>query len=695
LGSLIVAELLLELFSEEIPARMQARAEADIARMLEAAFKEKGLTHDDIATFSTPRRLVAVVNGLPTSTPDTSEERRGPRVDAPEKAIEGFKNSLPQGAVIEQRAEKKGTFFYARIEEKGGVTIDAISNFLPKLIENFPWPKSMRWGTKAMRWVRPLQSMLCLFDGQTVSFEVDGIGAGNVTQGHRFMSSGELAVKDFADYKKKLRAANVILDPAERREIILKDATKLAEKAGLELIEDEALLIEVGGLVEWPVVMMGNFSTGFMDVPAEALISEMKHHQKYFSTRDKDGELSNHFIFVSNIEGDADAIIDGNARVLGARLADAKFFWDRDCAKKLDDFLPALDDIIFHERLGSVGERVERIEKLAGELAEPIGCKPELAKRAAHLAKADLVSGMVGEFPDLQGVMGGYYVAAQGEDAAVAAAIRDQYSPKGPDDACPTAPVSVALALAEKIDSLVGFFAIDEKPTGSKDPFALRRAALGVIRLITENNIRINLREVISIAIKSHSQSSDKAIPQGDQSRIVADLLTFFADRLKVQQREKGVRHDLIDAVFSLGGEDDLVRLLKRVEALQSFLATDDGENLLAGYKRATNIVRIEEKKDGTKYDGPVDPEFLEAMEEKVLHDAIELATAAVNGAVEDERYGDAMAAIAVLRAPIDTFFDSVKVNVDDAGKRANRLRLLASIGTSLHGVADFSQIEG
>lgn len=694
-----MAEFLLELFSEEIPARMQARAEADLARLVEAGLKDAGLKFTGLKTYSTPRRLTLVIDGLPTEQPDVSEERRGPSTSAPEQAVAGFKRSLPEGAVVEEREEKKGTFYYAKIEKKGGKTADALSAFMPNMIETFPWPKSMRWGAGKMRWVRPLHSIICLLDGEMIVGSVD-VGETtvsakthkvpeqwqamqvpvpkvfeNITYGHRFMSDGGIIVENFADYEAKLRAAHVMLDPAERREKIFADARKLAGDKGLQLVEDDALLHEVAGLVEWPVVLMGEFSNSFMDVPSEALVSEMKHHQKYFATRDNSGNLSPHFVFVANIEGDAAAITRGNERVLSARLSDAKFFWDQDRARKLDDFLPALSDIVFHKQLGTVADRVARMETLAGALATYIGgCDADKARRAAHLSKADLVSGMVGEFPDLQGTMGRYYAQAQGEDAEVAAAIGEHYSPQGPNDACPTAPVSVAVALAEKIDSLVGFFAINEKPTGSKDPFALRRAALGVIRLITENDLRLGLQSDLGF--------SD-------------DLMAFFADRLKVQQKEKGTRHDLIDAVFSLGGGDDLVRLLARVSALQAFLATDDGENLLAGYKRASNIVRIEEKKDQIQYDGAVDPELLSAAEEKLLHDAIELAQAAVNTAVVDERFEDAMAAIAALRAPIDAFFENVTVNAEEADTRANRLRLLSAIRGSLNAVADFSKIEG
>jgi glycyl-tRNA synthetase beta chain len=670
-----MAELLLELFSEEIPARMQAKAEADLSRLLSSAFKEGNLSFDNIKTYSTPRRITAVVAGMALTQADINDERRGPSISAPAKAVEGFKRSLPEGAVIEERVEPKGTFYYAKIEKKGGDTDEFLELRLMVYLASLNWPKSMRWGDRDGKWVRPLHSILCLFAGKDVLISVAGVSSGKTTQGHRFLAGESFAVNDFADYEAKLRQAFVILDPVERRQIIKEKSTKLAADKGLTLVDDPALLAEVAGLVEWPVPMMGSFDKAFLKVPAEALVSEMKHHQKYFATRDKNGNLSPNFIFVANIEGDAELIRSGNERVLGARLSDAKFFWDQDCAKKLEDFLPALQDIVFHEKLGTVAEKSARVEKLAGELARLIpNCDAKLAKRAAHLAKADLLSGMVGEFPDLQGVMGSYYAAAQGEDAVVATAIREHYSPKGPSDFCPSAPVSIALAMAEKIDVLSGFFAIDEKPTGSKDPFALRRAALGVIRLITENNIRLGLQKDLGL--------SD-------------DLLPFFADRLKVQQKEKGMRHDIIDAVFARSGEDDLVRLLAQVSALQAFIETSDGENLLAAYKRAGNIVRIEEKKDKTSSWGEVDESQLSAPAEKQLFKALLNVSTEIAQKLAAENYQAVMTAIASLRTPLDAFFDNVVVNADDRALRANRLALLSRIKLACDLVADFSKIEG
>jgi len=664
-----VAELLLELFSEEIPARMQPRAEADLKRLLEAALTENSLEFQKVNTYSTPRRLTAHISGLPLITADVKEQRKGPKIDAPEQAIAGFSKSA--GLAPGQLSKRDG-YLYATIEKKGRATSDVLAEALPGIITKFPWPKSMRWGAGKLRWVRPLHSILCILDCRVVPFEVDGIASGSATAGHRFLSPGSFEVTDFADYKHKLNKAHVILDAVDRKHVILAFAEKLAKKQGLDLIPDDGLLQEVAGLVEWPVVLMGGFDRAFLEVPEEALISEMRHHQKYFSLK-KGGKLAPNFIFAANIVASdgGKAIIAGNERVLSARLSDAKFFWDQDRKIKLEDRLPALKNIVFHEKLGSIADRSVRIEKLARDIAPFIpGCDAKAASRAAKLAKADLASGMVGEFPDLQGIMGRYYAKEQGEDEEVANAISDQYSPKGPNDSCPTTPVSVALALADKLELLTSMFGIDEKPTGSKDPFALRRAALGVIRLIVENNIRMPLD-------------------------VSAGVLAFLADRLKVQQREKGVRHDLIDAVFSRGGEDDLVRLLARVAALQNFLTSDDGENLLAGYKRAVNIVKIEEKKEGKSHAGKVDAKLLKEKEELALYDGLEMAKGTLSKALKQEDFKAAMAAVANLRKPIDAFFDKVTVNVEDKETRANRLKLLAGIRAALMPIADFSKIEG
>lgn len=673
-----MADLLIELFSEEIPARMQAKAASDLQRMMADALKSAGLNYEGADAYATPRRLALHVTGIPESTPDVREERRGPRVDAPEKAIEGFLRGA--GVVrddLVEREDKKGTFLYAIIEREGRGASEVIAEVLADTIKNFPWPKSQRWGDGSLRWVRPLHSILCLFDGAVVDMEVDGISAGDSTRGHRFMAPEEFTVSDFVDYKQKLLDHKVILD-ADRRQTLIRDtAQTLASAAGLELVEDAGLIAEVAGLVEWPVPMIGSFDASFLEVPEEVLILTMKKDQKYLVTRDPaTGKLANKFIFTANIEpsDDGSAVTGGNERVLTARLSDARFFYEQDLKGKLEDNLPALKDIVFHIDLGTVADRVERMKKLARYLADFIpGCDADAAERAAELAKADLVSGMVYEFPEVQGVMGRYYAQAQGESDAVADAIRDHYAPLGPNDVCPSAPVSIAVALAEKLDTLVGFFGIDQKPTGSKDPYALRRAALGVIRLITENNILISLNQLFT-----------------EES----GLLVFFGDRLKVQQRDKGVRHDLIDAVFAKG-DDDLVRILNRVAALSAFLETDDGTNLLSGYKRAANILKIEEKKDGTSYDKPVDVSKLAASEAEALSAALARAKEAAENALISEDFEGAMAALSGLRAPIDTFFDKVIVNADDTDARASRLALLAEIRTAVNTVADFSVIEG
>jgi len=741
-----MSEFLLELFSEEIPARMQAKASQDLKRLVSDQLKDAGLKFDRADAYVTPRRLCLHIAGLDGEQPDIREERRGPRADAPEKAIDGFlKGAGVSRDQVEIREEKKGAFLYAVIEKKGRKTADVLAEFLPEVIRNFPWPKSQRWGAKGLRWVRPLHSVLCLMDGDVVPFDLgDGLKSGDKTHGHRFLAPEAFNVTSFADYKAKLADAFVVLDPADRKALISAEAHKLAADAGLVLLEDEGLLNELVGLAEYPVVLMGEFDRDFLDVPPEALTSAMKSHQKYFSVVDKNGKLSNKFIFVSNMKTNdhGGKIIDGNERVLRARLADTKFFWDQDLKVRLEDRLPQLDEIVFHEKLGTVGDRVRRLVELSGYIAEKIGSDVAQARRAAELSKADLVSGMVGEFADLQGVMGKYYAERQGEDAAVANAIAEHYAPKGPNDQCPSDPVSIAVALAEKIDTLVGFFDIDEEPTGSKDPFALRRAALGVIRLIVENNIRVGLVDFFykgSVLIKGQylelygNEQVDKTIEGGfigflrsifgkesfstssgprDKLTGNADLSSnseevtsaatsiwklshFFANRLKGHLRDRGVRHDLISAVFILQGQDDLVRLLARVDALQNFLTTEDGEHLLAGYKRAVNIVRIEEKKDDCSHTGQADGSRLTLPEEKELFARLENVSVACESAVAAEKFEEAMGALATLRPVIDAFFDKVTVNSDDEGERRNRLRLLSQIRSTMNGVADFSKIEG
>ncbi|MCP5366592.1 MAG: glycine--tRNA ligase subunit beta [Hyphomicrobiales bacterium] len=698
-----MAELLLELLSEEIPARMQARAAADLQRLVCDGLKEAGLEFARADAFATPRRLALVVDGLPAATPDISEERRGPRADAPEKAIEGFLRG--SGITRDQAVERetpKGTFLFAVIEKKGQATRQVLAQVLPKAMAALPWPKSMRWADRPGRWVRPLHRIVALFDGAVVGFDFNGLRSGNTTLGHRFLAVGEIPVTGFDDYRTRLRAAKVVLDPAERRAIILDRARELAAAEGLVLGDEPALLDEVAGLVEWPVPLVGRIDAAFMDVPAEALVTSMKSHQKYFPLHDGDGNLAARFVVVANTEtrdGNAQ-VVAGNERVLRARLSDAKFFWDQDRRRTLESRAPKLAEITFHAKLGTVAERAERMAALARDLCRHVpGADPDTAARAAHLAKCDLVSEMVGEFPELQGVMGRYYALNDGEPADVARAVAEHYAPQGPGDACPTAPVSVAVALAEKLDTLAGFWAIGEKPTGSKDPYALRRAALGVIRLIIENGLRLSLSAVLERAYwlydDTHADFESVVDAGVEPSAVVADAVSFFADRLKVHLREQGVRHDHIDAVFALGGEDDLVRLLARVAALGDFLASDDGANLLTAYRRAANILRIEEKKDGASYESEADPALFEQDEEAALAAALADSGARARAALDAENFAGAMAALAMLRAPVDSFFDHVTVNCEDARVRANRLRLLSRIRAGLGGVADFSKIEG
>lgn len=706
-----MADLLIELFSEEIPAGMQKKASEDLEAMVLKGLEDAGLKAEASEAYATPRRLVLAVSGLPLGTPDVREERRGPRIDAPEKAIEGFlRGAKVARHECEEREDPKGTFLYAIIEKKGQETASVVAQVLEQTVRNFPWPKSQRWGEGSLKWVRPLQNILCLFDGKVVEMDVDGYKATNTTRGHRFLAPASFEVADFADYKAKLLGHKVMLDATERMTLIADRAKALAAEKGVEWVEDKGLLAEVAGLVEWPVPIMGGFNPAFMSVPEEVLILTMKKDQKYFVTRDKaTGKLAPFFITVSNIEptDGGKMVAAGNERVLTARLSDAKFFWEQDLKHKLEDNLPQLADIVFHIELGRVSDRVERMKALARYLAQFIpGCDVDEAERAAELAKADLVSGMVFEFPEVQGVMGRYYAKAQGESDAVADAIRDHYAPAGPNDDCPTAPVSVAVALAEKLDTLMGFFAIDKRPTGSKDPYALRRAALGIIRLITENGVRLELAETLVNAAKplkpylglmvagASEDAREEAILRHVTATIEDHLLPFFADRLKVQQRDQGVRHDLIDAVFAKG-DDDLVRVLSRVSALSAFLDTEDGANLLAGYKRAANILRIEEKKDGRSFDQAVDEGVLTDAEEKALASALKTAAADAEDALMVEDFEKAMAALSSLRAPIDAFFERVTVNADDEALRANRLALLSQIRAAVNTVADFSLIEG
>lgn len=700
-------ELLVELLSEEIPARMQARAAEEFRKLVCDRLHEAKLAFEGAESYVTPRRLALVVHGLPERQPDVTEERKGPRVGAPERAIQGFLRSvgLERLEQCEQREIGKAAFWVAVRHIAGRPTRDVLPDLLVAAIRAIPWPKSMRWADTSARYVRPLHSVLALFDGLPLEggYPVGGapgvLAFGDESRGHRFLSHGRIRVRDFAEYRDRLRMAHVVLDPAERREIILRDARRIARQEGLALQEDEALLQEVVGLVEWPVVLAGTIDAAFMSVPPEVLTTSMRANQKYFSLRKPDGDLAPRFVLVANMAA-ADggrAIIAGNERVLRARLSDAKFFWDQDRKVRLEDRLPALDTIIFHARLGSVGDKARRLESLVDDLAPPriAGLDMASAKVAARLCKADLVTGMVGEFPELQGVMGRYYAQGEGLAAAIADAIGTHYAPQGPNDRCPHEPVSVATALADKIDTLVGFFAIDEKPTGSRDPFALRRAALGVIRLIVENRLRLPLRSLFAAAYRLYENQSPGFAGGRSAETTAADLLDFFADRLKVHLREQGVRHDLIAAVFALGDEDDLVRLLARVDALAGFVTSEDGANLLTAYRRASNIVAIEEKKDGTAYPGPADTALLRQHEERALAAALDVARRESGAALAEERFADAMAQLAALREPVDAFFDHVTVNAPESALRVNRLRLLSEIRSTMGLVADFSKVEG
>jgi glycyl-tRNA synthetase beta chain len=787
-------DLLLELFSEEIPARMQAKAADDLRRMVTDKLVAEGLVYEGAKAFATPRRLALTVHGIPARQPDLKEERRGPRVGGPEPAIQGFLKATGLSSLSEAKiqSDKKGDFYIALIEKPGRPAIDVLAEILPVIVRTFPWPKSMRWGERSARsgslsWVRPLHAITATFGLETeepdvVKFAIDGIETGQTTFGHRFMAPGAISVRRFEDYEAKLLDARVVLDPDRRKDAILTDAKQLAFAQGFELVEDQNLLDEVAGLVEWPVVLMGSFDADFLSIPGEVIRATIRNNQKCFVVRDpKTGKLANKFILTANIEASdgGNAIVAGNERVIRARLSDAKFFYETDLKTRLEDRLPKFDNIVFHEKLGTQGERIRRIERLAAEIAPLVGADVEKTKRAAKLAKADLLTEVVGEFPEVQGLMGKYYALAQGEDAAVAAACEEHYKPQGPADRVPTDPVSVAVALADKIDVLVGFWAIDEKPTGSKDPFALRRAALGVIRILVSNQIRIPLAMLIELALRNSfsdilkdlhpvlfarredirgsdeyaaylvqrrkdveaglglgpkagdmtpvtfvdfdfdrwcidgswlaktwdplprdrwflltDQDAQIALRIPPKVEFVDSVLAFFADRLKVQLREQGARHDLVDAVFALEGQDDLLMVVRRVEALGKFLDTDDGKNLLAGTKRASNILSIEEKKDKRSFDGAPDAALYKLDEEKALATAIDQVKSEAGAAVAKEDFAAAMSAMAKLRPAVDAFFDKVKVNDDDARVRENRLKLLGEIRSATRAVADFSRIQ-
>jgi glycyl-tRNA synthetase beta chain len=759
-------QLLLELFSEEIPARMQAQAAKDLARLIGDRLAAAGLKPERLNAYAGPRRLALVAEGLPTATADVSEEIKGPKASAPEQALEGFLRKT--GLTRDQLVERDGVFF-AVVNRPGRPTPEIVAEAVEAAVRGFPWPKSMTWGSGALRWVRPLRRILCLFDGKVAHIEIDGIVSGDLTEGHRFHGSGEpFAVKDFADYQERLLQQAVVLDAEDRKRLIVDEARRLCAERGFELVEDIGLLEEVSGLAEFPHPILGDMDPAFLDLPGEVIRTSMRTHQKYFAVRDpKSGGLAPHFIAVANIKAKDGgvAMAQGYARVLSARLNDARFFWDEDRKVGFEPWLKKLHGATFHARLGTMAQRVERLVAIAREIAPLVGADPDRAAEAARLAKADLASGMVGEFPELQGIMGGYYARAFGLDPEIADAVRDHYRPQGPSDSVPTAPLTVAVALADKLDTLVGFFAIDEKPTGSKDPFALRRAALGIVRILLTSGVRAPLKQLVAAWYQAlltyagqgravyvdtehfrgsagprwseaHSDSyrnylrqfregllqspvyvvhDDRdfdldilweSAPGGPEVRehhlkfaayetVLADIEAFFADRLKVQLREDGKRHDLVDAVLAVG-DDDLVRVVARAEALSAFLSTEDGANLLAGYRRAVNILKAEAKKrPDERYDGSVDVSLLTEPAEIALETGIRTTLSALEPQLERENYAGAMGALATLRQPVDAFFDQVLVNADDAAVRQNRLCLLSQVRAAANQVADLSLITG
>ncbi len=748
-------DLLIELLSEEIPARMQARAAEDLQKIVTGGLVEAGLSYAGARAFATPRRLVLAISGLSGQSAARREERKGPRTDAPAAALEGFLRAtglrLDQ---LEKRDDQKGEVFFAVIARPGRAAPEIVAEVLEAAIRNFPWPKSMRWGAGTLRWVRPLGRILCILSDEAgstvVPLTIDGIAAGDLTEGHRFMAPGAFAVRSFDDYATRLASTFVRLDAAERAAHIWADATNAAFAAGLEVVEDAGLLAEVAGLVEWPVVLIGEIGAAFLDLPAEVLQVSMRVHQKFFSVRDPKSGRIERFITVANREtaDQGKLVLAGNRKVLSARLSDARFFWENDLrrvkAEGLEGMARGLENVTFHHKLGSQAERVKRIEALAREIAPMVGAKPDLAAEAARICKADLQSAMVGEFPELQGIMGRYYAQAAGHDDGVPEACEMHYKPLGPTDDVPTDPVSVAVALADKIDTLTGFWAIDEKPTGSKDPFALRRAALGVIRLVLGNGVRNNIRELIQsqlvrcahsiwdahtalakllnvwddeaklseferttphfvrasdylVGLQELEEFPEKSSSPGwdDYLSAIPDLLAFFHDRLKVHLRDQGIRHDIIDACLAMPNSDDLTLLVKRAEALSAFLKTDDGENLLQGFKRANNILTQAEAKDGVEYSYGAEEKFAEDPAERALFKALDHAQAAISSAIEAEDFASAMQGMASLRAPIDAFFEAVQVNSDNQLLRRNRLNLLHRIRTICLGTADLTRIEG
>ncbi|WP_353472988.1 glycine--tRNA ligase subunit beta [Salipiger sp. H15] len=738
-------DLLIELFSEEIPARMQSRAAEDLKKLVTDGLVEAGLTYAGAAAFSTPRRLTLTVQGLLAASPATREERRGPKTDAPEKAIEGFlRGAGVTREQCEERDDKKGKVLFAIIEKPGRPAAEIVAEVLERTVRTFPWPKSMRWGAGSLRWVRPLHSIICLLTdeqgAEVVPLEIDGIVAGRSTRGHRFMGGAAFEVSSFDDYEAKLKRAKVVLNPTERADTIWHDATNRAFASGLEVVDDRGLLAEVAGLVEWPVVLMGEIGEEFLKLPPEVLQTSMKEHQKFFSVKNPASGRIERFVTVANVEtaDDGATILAGNQKVLSARLSDAKFFWENDLRVAKSEGLSAwtkrLGNVTFHNKMGSQKARIERIAALAREIAPMVGADAALAEQAALVAKADLSSEMVYEFPELQGLMGRYYAEAAGLPGEVAAACQEHYSPLGPSDDVPTAPVSVAVALADKLDTLTGFWAIDEKPTGSKDPYALRRAALGVIRLVLENGLRLHLDRLIDAQILRHQIEADgereEALLEdllreiahhgvfGSAARAIVDqvkgnapewiekvenhsgelgddLLAFIHDRLKVFLRDEGIRHDVIDACLAMPNRDDLALLVTRAKALSATLATEDGGNLVQGFKRANNILTQAEEKDGVEYSFGADPKFAESDEEKALFAALDKAEAEIAPAMAAEDFAGAMGAMAALRGPIDAFFEAVQVNSDNQVVRRNRLNLLSRIRHTCLQVADLTRVEG
>lgn len=718
-----MAELLLEVFSEEIPARMQQGASEQVTRLVTDRLEAADLSYGVVEAFFTPRRLTLIVDGLPTVQEDKVVEQRGPRVDAPEKALEGFLRSLGLAKEqLEVRDTEKGQFYFAVKQTHGKLTAELLVPLLSEVLQEVKWPKSMRWNDHAVRWVRPLSHICCVFDGNPIPVVFGHVVGSNQSRGHRFLSGEVFEVANANDYKKKLEERFVVLHAEQRRAMIVEQAQALAEEKGLTLKDDPVLVDEVAGLVEYPVVLLGAIDEDFMRVPQEVLISSMRSHQKYFSLLQDDGSLAPYFIVVANIATDdgGAVVLAGNERVLRARLSDAAFFWDADRKQSLEDRVGDLQKVVFHARLGTVLDKVKRVGNLAKTLSVWVPhANLMLVERAAQLCKADLTTGMVGEFADLQGIMGSYYARHDQEDDAVVRAVSEHYRPQGPSDYCPKEPVSVAVALADKMDTLVGLFLVDEKPTGSKDPFALRRAALGIIRIILENELRVPLKILIDKAISQYPKAilkpekgekngkklsllkrKDKAskteTPKQRLERVRSELLLFFGERLKAWLKQEDVRHDLIASVFDDGGEDDLYRVVKRVNSLETFLATEDGSNLLAAFKRATNIVRIEEKKDGVDYSsGKVSKDLLSEDAEKTLFERLQDCVLPIDDSLKDDDFEGVMQIVATLRGPIDAFFDTVTVNADSANVRVNRLRLLSKIRLSLSGVANFEVIEG